>query len=96
MPTARPTPSSASPPIRLTRRELEVASWLGEDLSLPQIAQKLAVTEHAIRKHLQNIEFKLGVRTRPAAVAQLILHGFVVLQSGLDGHAKMPSSRKQN
>jgi len=70
-------------PIRLTERETEVAAWLGEDLSLPRIGQKLGVTHHAIRKHLQNIESKLGVHTRPAAVARLLLRGFMVVQSGL-------------
>jgi LuxR family transcriptional regulator, maltose regulon positive regulatory protein len=35
-----------------------------------EIARQLSVSEHTVRKHLENIYGKLGVHTRTAAVAR--------------------------
>lgn len=66
--------------VRLTRRETDVAAWLGEDATYSEIALRLGVSRETVRAHLRNIGRKLGVRTRHAAVARLLPTGIPVRQ----------------
>jgi non-specific serine/threonine protein kinase len=59
-------PSAAS--AGLTARESEVLSLLAEELSNPQIAERLVVSRRTVDAHLRSIYDKLGVRSRDAAV----------------------------
>jgi len=52
----------------LTARELEVLRLLTQDLSNPQIAEKLVVSRRTVDAHLRSIYDKLDVRSRDAAV----------------------------
>ncbi|BFM15748.1 hypothetical protein R50073_19310 [Maricurvus nonylphenolicus] len=54
----------------LTKKELQVVRLLAEGLSNPDIATRLIVAETTVRTHLRNINLKLGVNNRTAAVAE--------------------------
>ncbi len=61
----RPETSS---PESLSDRELQVLRLLDGELSGPQIAQKLFVSQNTLRSHTKHIFTKLGVTSRRAAV----------------------------
>jgi DNA-binding CsgD family transcriptional regulator len=56
---------------RLTRRECEVMLWVADGLSNAEIARVLVVERSTVRKHLEHIYEKLGVRSRTAALAKV-------------------------
>jgi DNA-binding CsgD family transcriptional regulator len=56
---------------RLTRRECEVMLWVADGLSNAEIASVLVVERSTVRKHLEHIYEKLGVRSRTAALAKV-------------------------
>jgi DNA-binding CsgD family transcriptional regulator len=55
----------------LTAREREVMHCVGEGLSDAEIARRLVVERSTVRKHLEHVYAKLGVRSRTAALAKL-------------------------
>jgi DNA-binding CsgD family transcriptional regulator len=55
----------------LTPREREVIRCVGEGLSNAEIARALVVEPSTVRKHLEHVYAKLGVRSRTAALAKL-------------------------
>jgi DNA-binding CsgD family transcriptional regulator len=55
----------------LTPREAEVLGWIARGKQNAEIARLLFISPHTVRKHVENIFEKLGVRTRTAAVAAL-------------------------
>jgi len=55
----------------LTPREREVLRWVARGLTNAAIAELLWVAPSTVRKHLENVFAKLGVRTRTAAVARV-------------------------
>ena len=69
-----PTPTSATPAAAsapgesLTTREIEVLRLLAQDLSNPQIAERLVVSRRTVDAHLRSIYDKLGVKSRDAAI----------------------------
>jgi non-specific serine/threonine protein kinase len=68
-----PEPDSAAQAISaagisLTAREIEVLRLLPQDLSNPQIAEKLVVSRRTVDAHLRSIYDKLGVKSRDAAI----------------------------
>ena len=65
-------PRSEAAHLGLTRRELQVLAWVARGKTNPEIARILWITPATVRKHLENIYAKLGVRTRTAAAAQLL------------------------
>ena len=58
----------------LTNRELEILRVLATGKSNREIAAALVISDHTVRRHLQNIFAKLGVRSRAAATAFAIRH----------------------
>jgi DNA-binding CsgD family transcriptional regulator len=56
----------------LTPRELEIMRWIERGKTTREIAAVLVVSQHTVRKHVENILEKLGARTRSEAVARLI------------------------
>ncbi len=48
----------------LTRREDEIAGYLGQGLTNKEIARRLGITEDTVKKHRQAVFGKLGVRRR--------------------------------
>jgi LuxR family maltose regulon positive regulatory protein len=53
----------------LSERELEVLRLIGEGCSNQEIAERLVVTLHTVKKHSSNIYTKLGVSSRTQAIA---------------------------
>jgi len=52
----------------LTAREVDVLRLLAQDLSNPQIAERLVVSRRTVDAHLRSIYDKLGVKSRDAAI----------------------------
>lgn len=63
----------------LTARELEVAQWLARGLTNKEIAQRLGITGHTVKFHLNGILRKLGVSSRTEAVVRAARLGVVTL-----------------
>ncbi len=62
----------------LTDRELEVLRLVASGRTNREIAAVLVLSEHTVRRHLQNIFTKLGVTSRTAASAFAFEHDLVV------------------
>ena len=54
---------------RLTRREIEVLTWVAKGKTNRDIAEILRMSPRTVNKHLEHIYVKLGVETRTAAAA---------------------------
>ena len=52
------------PDYQLTRREREVAEFIGQGLTNGQIARELVLSERTVEKHVANILKKLGLHSR--------------------------------
>ncbi len=61
----------------LTARELQVLRALATGKSNREIAAALVISEHTVRRHVQNIFAKLGVSSRAAATAFAFRHELV-------------------
>ena len=55
-------PAGAGQP--LTKAELRVARLLAKGLTYQAVADKLVVSYHTVKKHVQNIYLKCGVNSR--------------------------------
>ena len=53
-----------------SKRELEILRLIGEGCTNQEIAERLVITLHTVKKHSSNIYSKLGVRSRTQAVAK--------------------------
>jgi non-specific serine/threonine protein kinase len=67
-PAPAPTVPPDAPGAALTAREIEVLRLLDQDLSNPQIAERLVVSRRTVDAHLRSIYDKLGVKSRDAAI----------------------------
>lgn len=56
----------------LTRREKEVFNLLILNYSTDEIASHLNISEKTVRNHISNVIQKLGVKSRSAAIVELI------------------------
>lgn len=56
----------------ISKREVEILSLVVKGESNLEIAQKLCITESAIKSHLSNIYRKLGVKSRAQAIVRLL------------------------
>jgi two-component system nitrate/nitrite response regulator NarL len=63
----------------LTARELEVMQLLASGQTNKEIANRLGVTEHTVKFHVNSILGKLGVATRTEAVVHAARLGIVML-----------------
>ena len=63
----------------LTPRELEVLQLLAEGLANKAIAQRLDISEHTVKFHVNAIMKKLGAQSRTAAVVQATRLGLIML-----------------
>lgn len=61
----------------LSSRELEVLQCIAEGFSNREIAQHCVITEGTVKRHINNIYSKLGVRSRTQALMQAKLLGFL-------------------
>jgi len=61
----------------LTPRENEVLQLLAEGVSNQQIAEKLVLSVHTVRNHVQNVITKLGAHSKLEAVATAVREGII-------------------
>jgi putative two-component system response regulator len=61
----------------LTSRELEVLSLLAEGLSTEAISERLVISVHTVRNHIQRIIMKLGVHSKLEAVSMALRQGII-------------------
>jgi DNA-binding CsgD family transcriptional regulator len=71
------TPDAPSRPGGLTERELEVLRLVAQGCTNRDVADALVLSEHTVRRHLQNAFRRLGVSSRAAAVAFAVQHDLV-------------------
>ena len=83
-----PSRRSDDPIGRLTPRELQVLGFLVHAASGAEIAERLSVSPHTVRTHINNVMHKLGVHSRSEAVAFAVRSGLVAPGT----HPKPPSS----
>jgi len=68
-------PSAAGTAMGLSRREVEVLRLVAQGESNAAIAAQLHLSEHTVKRHVQNILAKLGLPTRAAAAAHAVREG---------------------
>lgn len=54
----------------MSKRELEILQLIGEGHANQEIADRLVITLHTVKKHSSNIFTKLGVTSRTQAVVR--------------------------
>lgn len=74
---SRPAPQTQPEP--LTPRELEVLQLLAQGLSNRRIAERLGISEHTAKFHVNAIVTKLGAQTRTDAAIRAARLGLVLL-----------------
>ncbi len=67
-PTPRGDPVAAAPAKHLTRREEEILRLMHDGLTNEEIASKLVISVHTVKRHATNIYRKLDVRGRWQAI----------------------------
>jgi DNA-binding NarL/FixJ family response regulator len=72
-----PVPSSISE--ELTPRELDVLGLLAEGLTNRAIAQRLSISEHTVKFHVNAVMSKFGSQNRTEAVVQATRQGLISL-----------------
>jgi DNA-binding CsgD family transcriptional regulator len=58
--------------VPLTRREREILAWVAQGKTNGEIGAILWIAPSTVRKHLEHIYPKLGVRTRAGAVGRFL------------------------
>jgi ATP/maltotriose-dependent transcriptional regulator MalT len=71
----RPRPRGTKP--QLTGRQVEILRLVAQGLSNPEIATRLRLSEHTVKRHVANLLTKLGLPSRAAAVAYAALEGLL-------------------
>jgi DNA-binding NarL/FixJ family response regulator len=74
-----PAPLDGRPLEELTAREREVLQLLAEGLPNKSIAQRLDISEHTVKFHVNAILRKLGAQSRTEAVVQATRLGLILL-----------------
>jgi DNA-binding NarL/FixJ family response regulator len=62
---------------RLTARELDVLTCLGEGRSVAQVAERLYLSESTVKTHISRVYEKLGAANRTQAVMAAVRLGLV-------------------
>ncbi|MHA6764944.1 response regulator [Streptacidiphilus sp. PAMC 29251] len=65
---SEPAAAQAPAPDGLTHRELEILSLIARGLTNPEIAQRLFLSNHTVKTHINRIFAKTGSRDRVAAI----------------------------
>jgi DNA-binding NarL/FixJ family response regulator len=73
--SARPQRRGVKP--QLTGRQVEILRLVAQGLSNPEIAARLRLSEHTVKRHVANLLTKLGLPSRAAAVAYAALEGLL-------------------
>ena len=78
----QPVPSTGTPGKgkgELTEREKQVVQLLSEGLSNKLIADRLGISDHTAKFHVNGVMMKLGASTRTEAVVEAMRRGLVKL-----------------
>jgi len=67
-------PGRAGPPDGLTHREAEILALIGAGLTNPEIAERLYLSNHTVKTHINRIFAKTGSRDRAAAIGYAHRH----------------------
>lgn len=67
----------AAPEVPLTDRELQVLRLVADGCSNEEIAARLTIAEHTVKRHVANIRAKLGAPSRTAAASYAIREGWL-------------------
>ena len=70
-------PALVPPTAGLTGREVQVLALVATGLTNHEVATELSISDHTVRRHLQNIFTKLGVSSRAGATAFAYQHDLV-------------------
>ena len=74
-PSPAPSPGATpEPPDGLTHREVEILGLMAQGLTNPEIAQRLFLSNHTIKTHINRIFAKTGSRDRVAAIGYAQRH----------------------
>src|SRR5439155_24163709 len=63
----------------LTERERQVVQFLSEGLSNKLIADRLGISDHTAKFHVNGVMMKLGASTRTEAVVEAVRRGLIRL-----------------
>jgi ATP/maltotriose-dependent transcriptional regulator MalT len=61
----------------LTRRQIEILGLVAQGLSNPEIAARLKLSDHTVKRHVANLLTKLGLPSRAAAAAYAAQRGLL-------------------
>jgi LuxR family transcriptional regulator, maltose regulon positive regulatory protein len=61
----------------LTERQLEILKLVAQGLSNPDIAKRLRLSDHTVKRHVANLLTRLGLASRAAAVAYAAREGLL-------------------
>jgi DNA-binding NarL/FixJ family response regulator len=67
-------PGRTPPPDGLTHREAEILALIGAGLTNPEIAERLYLSNHTVKTHINRIFAKTGSRDRAAAIGYARRH----------------------
>jgi DNA-binding NarL/FixJ family response regulator len=73
-PGPRPDGPTPEPPDGLTQREVEILGLMAQGLTNPEIAERLFLSNHTVKTHINRIFAKTGSRDRVAAVGYAQRH----------------------
>jgi DNA-binding NarL/FixJ family response regulator len=74
-PSSAPSPGATpEPPDGLTHREVEILGLMAQGLTNPEIAERLFLSNHTVKTHINRIFAKTGSRDRVAAVGYAQRH----------------------
>lgn len=73
----RVVPMSKAPVIRLSRREVDVMTWVAAGKSSWDIGQILGLSEHTVRTYVSTAMTKLGCSDRTQAAVRAVMLGLV-------------------
>lgn len=76
-----PRAATATPRVRLTERENQVVQLLAEGLSNKLIADRLGISDHTAKFHVNGVLTKLGASTRTEAVVRAMRDGIVAMRA---------------
>ncbi|MEA2827131.1 MAG: hypothetical protein QOG43_1570 [Actinomycetota bacterium] len=75
----------------LSERELEVLGLVGQGYTNDQIAERLYLSSHTVKRHLANILAKLHQRSRADAVAYAVRNGYLT-----EGDVPSPAGKAES
>jgi len=62
---------------QLTERQVEILKLVAQGMSNPEIAKRLRLSDHTVKRHVANLLTKLGLASRAAAVAYAAKEGLL-------------------